>query len=106
MALSKLDQDSPFQVNKVIVALADAERASQFREPGDPEMLVVDEVDNSLCNAEDPSIQYGTVVTLTGDSFVDQFLHWKRRQAAVGSTLTQSTVPKRIKNAVKLYRIL
>ena len=71
MALSKLKEESPFPVNKVIVSLSGAHRAVQFWEAGDPEMMVVDENDNSLCDARDPSIQYGIVVAVDGESFVD-----------------------------------
>lgn len=69
MALSKLEEDSIIPFSKVIVSIQDAERSAQ--ESNDFEILVVDENDSSLCDAKDPSIRYGTVVTIDGDSFVD-----------------------------------
>lgn len=71
MALSKLEEDVPFPVSKVLVSIQGAQRALQFWEPGDPEMLVVDESDDTLCDAKDLSLQYGTTLTIDGDSFVD-----------------------------------
>jgi hypothetical protein len=71
MALSKLGEESPFPVNKVVVSLVDVPRAVQLWEPGDPEMIAVDDTDKSICDAKDPSIQYGMVVALDGYSFVD-----------------------------------
>ena len=71
MALSKLDEDSFLPASKVLVSIQDAQRAVQFSEVGDPDMLVVDESDDSFYDAKIPSIHYGIVVTLDGDSFVD-----------------------------------
>jgi len=71
MALSKLEEESPFAISKVLVSLQGAPRAVQLWKAEDPELLIVDESDNVLCDAKDPSIQYGMIVTVDGDSFVD-----------------------------------
>lgn len=71
MALSKLQEDAVLPVSMVIVSTQVAARAVQQWEPGDPDIILVDESDSSLCNAKDPCIRYGMVVTVEGDSFVD-----------------------------------
>ena len=73
MALSKLEEDSVLPASKVVVSVQDAGRATQLQdESGDPDtLMVIDENDCSLCSAKDPTISYGTVVTVDGVSFVD-----------------------------------
>jgi len=71
MALSKLEEDSVLPASKVVVSIQDAERATQLYELGDPNILMVDENNCCLCSAKDPTISYGTVVSIDGVSFVD-----------------------------------
>lgn len=71
MALTKLEEDSPFPVNKVLLSTQDAQRAVELRKPGDPDLVIVDSSDDTICDAKDPTIQYGTRVAIDGDSFVD-----------------------------------
>jgi hypothetical protein len=71
MALSKLEEDSVLPASKVVVSIQDAARATQLYELGDPNILMVDENNCCLCSAKDPTISYGTVVSIDGVSFVD-----------------------------------